>query len=145
MLRDSKGNKPRHVDIFEDQWIEMMQNVRNGIFRKLNAVRKMQSIDKDIAAGIYVYAVEEFGKLLLLRNAVSLNRKRKVKYEKGFVDHKKKFKAAFDFFRNNNFHVCLILAQACFETSDVEDVERRDVCGRPTSRYRLNFLFRFCL
>ena len=60
MLRDSKGNKPRHVDISEDQWTEMMQNVRNGIIRKLNAVRKMQSIDKDITAGIYVYAVEEF-------------------------------------------------------------------------------------
>lgn len=86
----------------------------------------MQSIDKDIAAGIYVYAVEEFGKLLLLRNAVSLNGKRDVKYEKGFVDHKKKFKAAFDFFRNNNFHVWWILAQACFETSDIENVEDVD-------------------
>ena len=60
----------------------------------------------------------------------SLNGKRKVKYEKGFVDHKKKFGAAFEYFRNNNFHVCLILAQACFETNDVknvEDVEWRDI------------------
>jgi hypothetical protein len=124
MLRDSKGKKifPKEIDISEDQWIEMMQNVRNGIFRKLNAVREMQSIDKDIAAGIYVYAVEEFGKLLLLRSATSLNGKRWVKYDKGFVEHEAKTKGAFDYFRRNNFHVCMILAQGCpGQTSDVEE------------------------
>ena len=30
--------------------------------RRLRAVRYMQTFDKDIAAGLYVYAVEEFGK-----------------------------------------------------------------------------------
>jgi hypothetical protein len=58
MLKDSKGKKPPVIDISEDQWRQMLQIVRDGIFRKLNAVRNMQSIDKDIAAGIYVYAVE---------------------------------------------------------------------------------------
>jgi hypothetical protein len=122
MLRDSKGKKPLHINISEDLWIEMMQNVRNGIIRKLNAVREMQSIDKDIAAGIYVYAVEEFGKLLLLREAPLHNGKRKVKYAEEFVIHKVKTEKAFDYFRNNNFHVCMILAQGCpGQTSDVEE------------------------
>jgi hypothetical protein len=121
MLRDSKGKKPLHIDISEDLWIEMMQNVRNGILQKLNAVKKMKSIDKDIAAGIYVYAVEEFGKLLLLREAPSLNGKRRVKYDKEFVKHEVKIKKAFDYFLSNNFHVCMILAQGCpGQTSDVE-------------------------
>jgi hypothetical protein len=114
LLTDSKGNKPLHLDISEDQWIEMVQNVRNGIFRKLNAVRKMLSIDKDIAAGIYVYAVEEFGKLMLLGDAPSLNGKRRVKYGKEFVkQHQAKIEKAFDYFRSNNFHICMILAQEC--------------------------------
>lgn len=98
MLRDSKGKKPLHIDISEDLWIEMMQNVQNDILQKLNAVKKMKSIDKDIAAGIYVYAVEEFGKLLLLREAPSLNGKRRVKYDKEFVKHEAKIKKAFDYF-----------------------------------------------
>ena len=68
MLQD----RPCHIDIPEKQWKEMMQNVLNGILRKLNAVKSMQTIDVDIAAGIYIYAVEEFGKLLLLKNANAL-------------------------------------------------------------------------
>jgi hypothetical protein len=42
----------------------------------------MQTIDKDIAAGLYIYAVEEFGKLLLLRDAPSLDGNQKVKYDR---------------------------------------------------------------
>jgi hypothetical protein len=80
MLKDAKGNKPLHIDISEDQWKEMMQNIRDGILRKLNAARNMETIDKEIAAGLYVYAVEEFGKLLLLRKASSLNGTRRVIY-----------------------------------------------------------------
>lgn len=80
MLKDSKGNRPPDIDISEDQWKEMMRHIKDGIFRKLNAVRNMQAIDRDIAAGLYVYAVEEFGKVLLLRKAALLNGKRKVKY-----------------------------------------------------------------
>jgi hypothetical protein len=67
MLRDSKGKKPNNIDISEDVWIKMMQHVRNGIFQKLNAVIKMNSIDKDIAAGIYIYAVEEFWKTTAIK------------------------------------------------------------------------------
>jgi hypothetical protein len=51
----------------------MMRDVLNGIFRKLNAVRNMQTIDMYVAAGLYIYAVEEFGKLLLLKNVYELN------------------------------------------------------------------------
>jgi hypothetical protein len=114
--------KPLHIDISEDLWTEMKQDVRNGIFRKLNAVGEMQLIEKDIAAGIYVYAVEEFGKLLLLREAPSHNGKRRVKYNNEFVKHEAKIKKAFDYFQSNNFHVCMILAQGCpGQTSDVDD------------------------
>ena len=63
MLKGSKRKKPPEIYISEDVWRQMMQHIRDGVFRKLNVVRKMQSfdIDIDIAAGIYVYAVDEFG------------------------------------------------------------------------------------
>jgi hypothetical protein len=78
MLQD----KPSHVDIPENQCKEMMQNILNGIFRKLNAVKNILTIDMYIAAELYIYAVEEFGKLLLLKK---LNGMRRVIYEKEFA------------------------------------------------------------
>ena len=83
--------------------------------------------NKDVSGGLYVYSVEEFGKPLLFRNVPSLNGRRKVKYDREFVKHEKKIEAAFNYFRMNNFHPCLISARACGQTSDVEDVEWRDV------------------
>ena len=72
--------KPSEIEISEDVCKQMMEHIQDGILRKLRAVRYMQTFDKDIAAGLYVYAVEEFGKLLLLRDAQYFNGKRKVKY-----------------------------------------------------------------
>jgi hypothetical protein len=112
-------NKPSYIDIPEKHWKEMMQHVLNGIFRKLNAVKNMQTIDMYIAAGIYIYAVEEFGKLLLLKNANVSNGIRRVVYEKEFLSHTKKFKAAFDYFQANRYDSCLVLSEGDFVPSDV--------------------------
>jgi hypothetical protein len=92
-------DRPLHIDIPEEQWKEMMQHVLHGDYRKLNAVRKMQNIDMYIVAGIYIYPVEEFGKLLLLKYANALSGMRRVVYEKEFLSHPKKFKATFDYFQ----------------------------------------------
>lgn len=83
-----------------------MQHVLEGIFQKLNSVKNMQTIDLYVAAGIYIYAVEEFGKLLLLKNTNVLNGLRRVVYEKEFLSHTKKFKAAFDYFQANRYDSC---------------------------------------
>jgi hypothetical protein len=45
-----------------------------------------------------------------------------VEYAEKFVNHEVKIKKAFDYFRSNNFHVCMILAQGRpGQTSDVEE------------------------
>jgi hypothetical protein len=106
-------NKPPHIDIPEELWKEMMQNVRDGIFRKLKAARGSIAIDKDVAAGVYVYAVEEFGKLLLLKKATALNGMRRVIYRDEFVNHNRKFKAAFDWFQANG-HDPLVISETWF-------------------------------
>jgi hypothetical protein len=115
MLQD----KPSHVDIPENQWKEMMQNILNGIFRKLNAVKNILTIDMYIAAGLYIYAVEEFGKLLLIKNVNELDGMRKVVYEKEFLSHTKKFKAAFYYFQANRYDACLVLSEGDVVPSDV--------------------------
>jgi hypothetical protein len=89
------NNKLPHIDISEQLWEEMTRKVRDGIFYKLKVARNVVAIDKDIAAGVYVYAVEEFGKLLLLEKVAVLDGMRRVMYKDGFVNHNKKFKTAF--------------------------------------------------
>jgi hypothetical protein len=112
-------NKPSYIDIPEKLWKKMMQHVLEGIFQKLNAVKNMQTIDLYVAAGIYIYAVEEFGKLLLLKNTNVLNGIRRVVYEKEFLSHTKKFKAAFDYFQANRYDSCLVLSEGDVVSSDV--------------------------
>jgi hypothetical protein len=112
-------NKPSYIDIPEKLWKKMMQHVLDGVFQKLNAVKNMQTIDLYVAAGIYIYAVEEFGKLLLLKNANVLNGTRRVVYEKEFLSHTKKFKAAFDYFQANRYDSCLVLSEGDVVPSDV--------------------------
>jgi hypothetical protein len=112
-------NKPSYIDIPEKLWKKMMQHVLDGVFQKLNAVKNMQTIDLYVAAGIYIYAVEEFGKLLLLKNANVLNGIRRIVYEKEFLSHTKKFKAAFDYFQANRYDSCLVLSEGDVVPSDV--------------------------
>lgn len=48
-----------------------------------------------MAAGLYVYAVEEFGKLLLLKDTIASGRTRRVIYRNELLNHEKKFETAF--------------------------------------------------
>jgi hypothetical protein len=97
----------------------MMQNILNGIFQKLKAIKSILTIDMYIAAGLYTYAVEEFAKLLLLKNVNELNGMRRVIYEKEFLSHIKKFKAAFDYLQANRYDACLLLSGGDVVPSDV--------------------------
>jgi hypothetical protein len=94
----------------------MMQNIRDGILRKVIITRDILSIDKDFAAGLYIYAVEEFGKILLLRNAKLINGKRRVLYSSEFTNHKIKFETAFDYFQGNGYNACIALTHGGFST-----------------------------
>jgi len=111
-------NKTPHVDIPEQQWQDMMQNIRDGIFRKLKAAREMTAIDKEMAAGLYVYAVEEFGKLLLLKKATTSGNTRRILYKDEFISHHKKFETAFDYFQASGHASCLVISEGDFVVSD---------------------------
>jgi hypothetical protein len=77
---------------------------------------------EEVTNNLRAYTREEIAKLLLLKEAPLHNGRRKVKYAEEFVIHKVKTEKAFGYFQNNNFHVCMILAQGCpGQTSDVEE------------------------
>ena len=58
---------PQEISIPKEKWNEAQRLIKNGIIKKLAAAKQNIDIDTEIAAGIYIYALEEFGKLLLLK------------------------------------------------------------------------------
>jgi hypothetical protein len=57
---------------------ELIKNIRDGIIRKLDSARLLVHYDKEMAAGVYTYAIEEFGKLPLIKEARQTNNAYKI-------------------------------------------------------------------
>ena len=66
MLKDERGKKPCEIEISHEKWEETKQMIREGINKKLDASKTLIENDKEVSAGLYIYALEEFGKFLLL-------------------------------------------------------------------------------
>jgi hypothetical protein len=61
MLKDEKGKKPCEIEISHEKWEETKQMIREGIKKKLDASKTLIENDKEVSAGLYIYALEEFG------------------------------------------------------------------------------------
>ena len=109
MLKDNRGKNISVVRISEKTRTEMVDNTKTGILKKLEAAWKFIEIDLEISVGLYTYAVEELGKLLLLKRIKIKSGKCTVEYSKEFVNHDKKFETAFDYFQNNNLEECSVI------------------------------------
>ena len=79
--------KPRKIYISNNKWNDTKNTVKDGILKKLSAAKQNLSINIDIAAGIYVYALEELGKLSLLKDCKKVNGRYIIKYRNEFVSH----------------------------------------------------------
>jgi hypothetical protein len=53
------------ITISEDKGNELIKNIYEGILRKLQSAKQLVDFDKEISVGLYTYALEEFGKLIL--------------------------------------------------------------------------------
>jgi hypothetical protein len=109
MLTSEKGDKPFEIDISEEIWTNIRELILQGIEKKINAAKKLLEIDKEIAAGIYIYAVEEFGKYLLLERSKPQNGLHKIPYRNQFTYHNVKFTLALDYFEEHGFEKCKVL------------------------------------
>lgn len=111
MLRNNREKKRKDMDIPEQDWIQMLYLTRDGITRKLDSARRLLDIDKDVCAGLYTYALEEFGKIILLSRSekVANNQKRKIIYADEFTNHEERFPAAFDYLQDNGYEECYVL------------------------------------
>ena len=70
-----------------------------------------------MSAGLYTFAIEEFGKLLLLKKCIIQTGICSIPYRDGFVDHSYKAKVAFDYLQENHADECISLTRNGFSTS----------------------------
>lgn len=80
-----------------------MSNIQKNIIRILQATKELLRIQgyEDICAGLYTFAIEEYGKILFLQSfPVSTNNTIKFPHKrdgrKGFLNHYEKFPRALD-------------------------------------------------
>lgn len=99
----------QEIHISKETWKEAKRLIKNGIIKKLSTAKQNIDIDTEIAAGIYIYALEEFGKLLLLKESQLVDGKYIIKYREEFLSHNFKFKKAFDYLQNNGYGECIVL------------------------------------
>jgi hypothetical protein len=107
MIRDGKVHRLDCVEIDIELRDKMVTHIQRSIIHNLEAIKKFMQIPgyEDICAGIYTYAVEEYGKILYLKsfclspaesNTIKFPYKMmgKEKGDTGFLNHYKKFKLA---------------------------------------------------
>jgi hypothetical protein len=109
MLKNEKGRKPVEIQIPIEKWNETKHAIREGIKKKLDAAKKLIETDKEVSAGLYIYVIEEFGKLLLLDNSKLTNGRGKINYQDEFVQHGVKFGKAFDYLQERDYNNCIVL------------------------------------
>ena len=102
---------PEYLSVQDNLMVEAINLIKTGISRKLAAARHMIDYDKEIAAGIYVYALEELGKLEALRDSVKTDNQYTVNYKKRFLRHEIKFPKAFDCVKNADHPECMYLSK----------------------------------
>jgi AbiV family abortive infection protein len=96
VLKDSKNKWVEELEIRVELWKTMMQEILNGVIALTDSVEKLLNNggDSTICSGLYTFAVEEYGKLLLLKDCTPTLGKVKIKYRNGFRSHTAKFNKA---------------------------------------------------
>jgi hypothetical protein len=101
MIRDANGHPKSDLEITIKLRNAMMSSIQKSIIRNLQAIKEFLKIQgyEDVCAGLYTFAVEEYGKILFLQSCtVTTNNTIKFHYRrdgrKGFLNHDEKFTRA---------------------------------------------------
>ena len=95
-LKDSKNRLVKYLTITEDLRNTTIEITLQRILKLLDSAQIL--LDNGghltICAGLYTYAVEEYGKIVLLRKSRKIDGHVRVKYKEGFRKHTTKFRLA---------------------------------------------------
>ena len=95
-LKDSKNRWVKYLIITEDLRNKTIEITLQRILKLLDSAQILLDNGGHLAicAGLYTYAVEEYGKIVLLRKSRKINGHVRLKYKQGFRDHNTKFRLA---------------------------------------------------
>ncbi len=95
-LKDGKNRWVKYLIITEDMRNKTIEISRQRILKLLDSSQILLDTGGTvtICAGLYTYAVEEYGKIVLLRKSRKIDGHVRVNYKKGFRDHNTKFRLA---------------------------------------------------
>lgn len=115
MLKDAKGKWVVEFEISEALWRTMMQETLNGVNALIDSAEKLlkNGGDAAICSGLYMFAVEEYGKLLLLKDCTPVSGMVRIQYKNGFRSHTAKFEKAIQTLPKE----CITLHQGAFDRS----------------------------
>src|SRR5437870_13866809 len=91
-LKDADNHWVEKLLISKELRDEMIRETAHRMFRKLAAVKEFLGVNgyEDICAGLYTFALEEYGKILHLQSYAT-NDIIEIKYKHGFRHHPTKF------------------------------------------------------
>ncbi len=137
MLRDKSGRAVPEITITEFAFNEIKKAVKEHIPELLDAadILLCYGANPVIAAGLYTYAVEEYGKALILNSCKPSAGMVTLPYGKGFVNHTVKFEKALNQLPAN----CKLLHRGSF--SDAFSSESFDVDEVADCQARLNVFY----
>src|SRR5207249_11112411 len=98
-----------NLTISEEKMAELKRRIVTGIKKNLPSARHLCGINNETATGIYIYAVEELGKLILLRDCQKQNREYIIEYARKYRKHPVKFKLDFDLVQKIHKSDCIVL------------------------------------
>ena len=107
------------MEISEELWNDLKKNTLSGVFRLLESAQKLLENNGEaaISAGLYTYAVEEYGKLMLLSKCNPLDGKVNIDYNAlfgGRGSHDLKFEAAIEDLKKQDTE-CTIITKGVFD------------------------------
>ena len=107
------------ITLTEKTWNDLKQSTLKGIIELLDASQTLLSNNgnKEICAGLYSYAFEEYGKYLRLTDYSPEKNRVEIDYYDIFRErrHEKKFKRASDDLKNRGAVECTILSKGFFD------------------------------
>ena len=112
-MRDRNNSKMRSVSI--EVYTKLLNQTYEGIIRKLESATVLLEIDEYLSAGLYTYALEELGKILLLKQSARLDGEIQIEYVDKFIRHRSKFELAFNYLQQNEHGRCIILNPGGFD------------------------------
>ena len=88
--------KPEHKLVTEEAWRKIMPEIVRRSITLLESSEKLLDSNGNgaVCAGLYMYAVEDYGKLLLLKKYQPVNRTVNITYKEEFCKHPVKFNEA---------------------------------------------------